>query len=140
MTDIHTEEKIMSMKISRIDGLKFKAEYSGHAIVSGRIDEEHESEGMNPGSILMAALGLCTATRTIEQMMKRGWEAKGLELTIKSKYDKGLNRATSFELTIDLEADLTEDQRKEILFEAKRCFVANTLKSTPEISYKLNLV
>ena len=134
-----TEEKIMSMKITRIDGLKFKAEYAGHSLVAGRIDDQHEADGMSPGSILVAGLGLCTATRIIEQMMKRSWEAKGLELTVKTKYDKGLNRATSFELIIDLEADLTEEQRKEILFEAKRCFVANTLKSTPEISYKLNL-
>jgi len=43
-------------------------------------------------------------------------------------------------LDIKLEADLTEDQREEIFEEAKLCFVANTLKGAPEITYSLALV
>ena len=128
------------MKVSRVAGLLFKAEMGGHEILAGRIDEDHEPAGMSPGAVMVAGLGLCTASRTIEQMMKRGWEAKGLELTLKTKYDKGMNRASSFEIDINLEADLTEEQRQEILYEATRCFVGNTIKSTPEFSYTLNLV
>jgi uncharacterized OsmC-like protein len=130
----------MDMKITLVEGLKFKAEYMGHEIISGRIDSDHEPEGMSPGSIMIAGLGLCTATRTVEQMMKRGWKAKGLELTVKSKYNKDLNKATSFQIIINLEADLSEEQSKEIFSEAKRCFVANTIKGAPEFSYELNLV
>ena len=130
----------MSMKVSRVAGLLFKAEMGGHEILAGRIDEDHEPAVMSPGAVMVAGLGLCTASRTIEQMMKRGWEAKGLELTLKTKYDKGMNRASSFEIDINLEADLTEEQRQEILYEATRCFVGNTIKSTPEFSYTLNLV
>jgi uncharacterized OsmC-like protein len=130
----------MSMKVSRVEGLLFKAEFGGHEILAGKIDEEHEPTGMSPGAVMVAGLGLCTASRTIEQMMNRGWKAKGLELTVQTKYNKDMNRASSFEIGINLEADLTEEQRQEILYEAKRCFVGNTIKSMPEFSYTLNLV
>jgi len=43
-------------------------------------------------------------------------------------------------LDIKLEADIAEEQREEIFEVAKLCFVANTLKDAPEISYSLTLV
>jgi uncharacterized OsmC-like protein len=59
---------------------------------------------------------------------------------VKLRANKELRTATSFDLDIRLEADLAEDQREEIFEEAKRCFVVNTLKGAPEISYSLTLV
>jgi uncharacterized OsmC-like protein len=130
----------MSIKVKRAEGLKFKAQFQGHEIVAGRIDEKHKSEGMSPGLVMIAGLGLCTASRTIEQLMKRGWEAKGLELEVSTKLNKDLNMVTAFDIAINLEADLSEEHRQEILNEAKKCFVANTIKSTPKFIYTLNLV
>jgi uncharacterized OsmC-like protein len=130
----------MSVKVGRINGLKFKAVYNNHEIIAGRIDNEHEPEGMSPSAIMIAGLGLCTATRTVEQIMKRGCDVKGLDLEVKTKSSKDLNLATSFDITINLEADLSEEQRLEILKEAQRCFVANTIKSSPKFTYTLNLV
>ena len=60
------------MKVSRVECLLFKAEYGGHEILAGRIDEEHEPEGMSPEAVMIAGLELCTASRTFEKMMKRG--------------------------------------------------------------------
>jgi uncharacterized OsmC-like protein len=129
------------MRISRIEGLKFKTEHSGFEIISDvPIPSDHEPEGMSPGALMMAALGTCMCSRLVDQMNNRGWEAGGVEVTVKCKSNKELRTATSFDLDIRLEADLTEDQRKEIFKEAKICFVANTLKGTPEINYSLTLV
>jgi len=50
---------------------------------------------------------------------------------VKLRVNKELWTAPKFDLNIRLEADLAEDQRDEIFKEAKRCFVANTLKGAP---------
>ena len=131
----------MSMRISRIEGLKFKTEYRGLEVISDvPIPTDHEPEGMSPGALMMAALGTCVGSRLVDQMNKRGWEAGGVEVTVKYKSNKELRTATSFDLDIRLEADLTEDQREEIFEVAKGCFVANTFKGAPEINYSLTLV
>ena len=130
----------MSVKVTRIEGTKFRAEASGFEIVTGRVDEKTPAEGMSPGGVMVAALGLCTGTRIIEQMDLRGWKAGRLSVNVKIKTDKGLNRATDFDVDIELEADLTEPQLKEIVEEAGRCFVGNTLRNPPRFDICVNLV
>jgi uncharacterized OsmC-like protein len=51
-----------------------------------------------------------------------------------------MNRATDIAMEVELEADLTEEQRQEMLKEAGRCFVSNTLKNTPEVRVELKLI
>ncbi len=131
----------MSMRITRIEGFKFKTEYRGFEVISDvPIPKGHEPEGISPGHLMMAALGTCAGSRLVDQMNKRGWEAGGVEVTVKCKSNMEVRTATSFDLDIRLEADLTEDQRMEIFEEAKICFVANTLKGAPEINYSLTLI
>ncbi len=131
----------MSMRITRIEGFKFKTEYRGFEVITDvPIPIDHEPEGISPGHLMMAALGTCMCSRLVDQMNRRGWEVGGVEVTVKMRTNKELRTAISFDLELRLEADLTEDQRKEIFVEAKICFVANTLKGAPEINYSLTLV
>ncbi len=131
----------MSMRTSRIEGFKFKTEYRGFEVISDvPIPKDHEPEGMSPGALMMALLSTCAGSRLVDQMNKRGWEVGGVEVTVKLRANMELRIASRFDLDIRLEADLTEDQRKEIFEEAKICFVANTLKGAPEINYSLTLV
>ena len=131
----------MSMRISRIEGLKFKTEYRGFEVITDvPIPIDHEPEGISPGALMMAALGTCAGSRLVDQMNKRGWEVGDVEVTVKMRTNKELRIATGFDLDIKLEADIAEEQREEIFEVAKLCFVANTLKDAPEISYSLTLV
>jgi len=41
-------------------------------------------------------------------------------------------------MEIKVEADLDEEQRKEVLKEAGRCFVGNTLRNPPEVRFSLS--
>ena len=129
------------MKIIRIEGFKFKTEHRGFEVISDvPIPIDHEPEGISPGALMMAALGTCAGSRLVDQMNKRGWEVGGVEVTVKLRTNKELRIATGFDLDIKFEADLSKDQREEIFEEAKLCFVANTLKGAPEITYSLALV
>jgi uncharacterized OsmC-like protein len=95
---------------------------------------------MEAGAVLFAAIGLCTGTRLVEQMKNRGWEVGAIRVNIKPKVSKDMNRATEIAMEVELEADLTEEQRQEVLREAGRCFVSNTIKNPPEIRVELRLV
>ncbi len=130
----------MSAKIERIEGTKFRATVGGFEIVTGRVSEDLPPEGMAAGSVLFAAIGLCTGTRVVEQMNKRGWEVSAVLVNVRPKVGKDMNRATEIALEVELEADLTKEQKLEILKEAGRCFVSNTIKSTPEVRVDLKLV
>ncbi len=130
----------MSAKIERIEGTKFKATVGGFEIITGRVSDDSQPEGMAAGAVLFAAIGLCTGTRVAEQMKNRGWEAGAIRVNVRPKVSKDMNRATEISMEVELEADLTEEQRLEILREAGRCFVSNTIKNTPEIRVNLKLV
>ena len=129
----------MSVRIERIAGTKFKATINGFEIVTGRVSDDSPMEGMYAGQVLFAAIGLCTGTRVVEQMEKRGWPVGAVRVSVKPKVSKDMNRATEISMEVELEADLTEEQRKEMLTEAGRCFVSNTIKNTPEVSVTLKL-
>jgi len=129
----------MSAKIERIEGTKFKATVNGFEIVTGRASDDSPMEGMYAGQVLFAAIGICTGTRVVEQMEKRGWPVGAVRVDVKPKVSKDMNRATEIAMEVELEADLTEEQRKEILAEAGRCFVSNTIKNTPEVNVTLRL-
>lgn len=130
----------MSAKIERIEGTKFRANVGGFEIVTGRVSDDAPPEGMAAGAVLFAAIGLCTGTRLVEQMRNRGWEVGAVRVNVKPKVSKDMNRATEIAMGVELEADLTEEQRLEMLREAGRCFVSNTLKNTPEFRVELKLV
>jgi uncharacterized OsmC-like protein len=129
----------MSAKIERIEGTKFKATVNGFEIITGRASEDSPPAGMFAGQVLFAAMGLCTGTRVVEQMEKRGWPVGAVRVNVKPKVSKDMNRATEITMEVELEADLTEEQRKEMLAEAGRCFVSNTIKNTPEVRVELKL-
>ena len=130
----------MSPKIERIEGTKFKASVGGFEIITGRVSDDEPPEGMAAGAVLFAAIGLCTGTRVAEQMKNRGWEAGTIRVNVKPKVSKDMNRATETSMEVELEADLTEEQRQEILREAGRCFVSYTIKNTPEVRVELKLI
>ena len=73
-------------------------------------------------------------------MKNRDWEVGAVRINVKPKVSKDMNRATEIKMEVELEADLTEEQRMEILRETGRCFISNTIKNPPEIRVKIKLV
>jgi uncharacterized OsmC-like protein len=112
----------------------------GFEIITGRVSDDSLSEGMAAGAVLFAAMGLCTGTRVAEQVKNRNWEAGTIRVNVRTKVSKDMNRATEITMEVDLEADLTEEQRQKMLKEARRCFVSNTIKNTPEVRVELKLI
>ncbi len=130
----------MVFNISWLGDLKFKAEWNGLEITSHETSDMKNLDAMPPGAIFAASLGLCTASRIIGTCQKNGWSVRDLSIKLDYKVNLVEYRADAFMLDIELEADLTEEERKALLAEAHNCFVNRSLKHLPETSLNLKII
>jgi uncharacterized OsmC-like protein len=129
----------MVQNIQWLGDLKFKAEWNGLEIFSHETSDMKNLIAMPPGLIFTASLGLCTASRIIGTCQKKGWPVKDLNIKLDRKVNLNERRIDAFILDIELKADLTDEQRRELLAEAHNCFVHRSMKHDPEITLNLML-
>jgi len=129
----------MTIKITRISGMKQKADVDGFEIISGKVDDNTAPEGPAPGRIMVASLGLCVGLYAAHYLKRHNISDEGLTVDIEAFDASNPSRAESFDIVVNLKAKLTEEEKVGLMASVSRCYVGNTLKSTPEISYRLNL-
>jgi uncharacterized OsmC-like protein len=127
----------MNMKISQVAGHQFKAEYLDVELISGKVKDNSHYEGMSPGSLMVAALGMCTGMHIESYLSKNGVEFEGIEIEIKNRYERNPTRAAEFTLKVKVDGELSDEHRKGLLEEANRCYVGNTIKNAPTITVDL---
>jgi len=127
----------MPVKITQIKGWKLKAEADGFTVISGKPDLDSPAEGMSPGTLMAASLGLCTGMHLVTYMQKNNIEHDGFEINVETVSGKNPSRCTDFTTNIKLNACLSEEEKKGILEEAGKCYVGNTIKTTPSVNIKL---
>jgi uncharacterized OsmC-like protein len=120
------------INISYLGDQRFKAEWNGLEIMSHETEIE-EAEASRPDSILAASLGLCTAHRIVSTCKKKGWEIEDIKIKLDQKINWKEWRTEGFKLDVELKPALTPDQKDEVLKEAHRCYVHNTLKTIQDI-------
>jgi len=124
----------MSMKITQIEGNQFKAEYRGVEVVSGNVSSNSQYIGMSPGSLMVAALGMCTGMHVRSYLEKNNIEHSGIEISVKNQYERNPTRVVEFYLSVIIDGELTEEQREGVAEEAKLCYVGNTMSGGPKIN------
>jgi uncharacterized OsmC-like protein len=129
---------VMSVKITQIEGWELKAESEGFTVISGKPDLDSPPEGMSPGHLMAASLGLCTGMHLVSYMNKNHIEHKGFEITVDTKSERDPSRCAEFTTNIKLNAELDEEQKKGLLEEAGKCYVGNTIKTCPQVNICLN--
>ena len=127
----------MSVKVTQIEGGKLKAESEGLEVVSGRVDENTQPEGMSPGKLMAASLGLCTGMHVVGYLSRPGIQYRGFEITVEQANAENPRRCSAFTVTISVQTDLTEKQRKGLIAEANKCYVGNTLRGSSAINLSL---
>jgi putative redox protein len=105
----------------------------GHTI---RIDEPAGSGGTDTGPsptrLLAASLAACTAV-TIEMYAERkGWDVGSVEVDVDVGYE-GHDPAT-FDVTLRLPADLSDEQRQRLLEIAHRCPVHRVIRGETAVT------
>jgi len=127
----------MSVKITRIEGGVFRAEADGFEVLSGRVDEESPPAGMSPGRLMAVSLGLCSAFHVAAYLRRQKIDAGGLSLGVEVKNEVNPSRASEFRITIDVWAELDGKQLEGLMEEVGRCYVGNTMRNAPKISYEV---
>ncbi len=127
----------MSVKITRIDGGVFRAEADGFEVLSGRIDEKSEPVGMSPGRLMAVSLGLCSAFHAVSYLRRQKIAVASLALEVETKNAGNPSRALDFKITVDVGTELDDGRLEGLREEVGRCYVGNTMRNAPRISYEV---
>ncbi|MCW4051336.1 MAG: OsmC family protein [Candidatus Bathyarchaeota archaeon] len=98
-----------------------------------------EPEGMSPGALMAAALGMCTGMHVLGWLKRHDVEHNGYEITVDNESGEAPRRCSKYTTTIKLKADLDEKQMESLLAEASRCYVGNTIRAETEVQVNINL-
>ena len=139
LSAVSPESIPMTIKVTRVSGTKLKAEIDGFEVVSGQVDENTPPEGPSPGKLMVASLGLCAGLYTVWYLKRHGISDEGLTVDVDVRDEKNPSRATSFDVVVNLRAEISEKDREGLMSSVSHCYVGNTLKGNAMINYSLNL-
>jgi putative redox protein len=97
-----------------------------HSIVGDEpVSSKGTDLGFSPEDLILASLASCKVATVRFIARKKGWEVRDvdaqLEMSVKRNPDRSL--ATTVHVTIQIEGDLSDEQRTELLREADNCYV-----------------
>lgn len=92
-----------------------------------------QDAGFSPKELLAASLGSCKAITIKMYANRKGWPLKEAIVTV--NFQQNLETNTSYlEAKIELEGDLSDEQKERLLAIARKCPVHKLLESSMEIT------
>jgi len=96
-----------------------------HSIVGDEpIHSKGTDLGLAPTELVLAGIAMCKVATVRNVARRKGWEIGDVNGTLSQKVrrtENGLVPNVKVDITID--GDITEEQRKELLYEADHCYV-----------------
>ena len=118
----------------RREGFLHDVEIDGHSLL---IDEPEAAGGTNQGPsptrLLAASLAACTAITMEMYAQRKEWELPEVEVEVEMEYGYA-SLPESFEVTIRLPKELSEEQQERLRVIAGKCPVHRTLARETEVS------
>jgi putative redox protein len=106
----------------------------GHRLV---IDEPEEAgggnEGPSPTRTVAAALAACTAITTEMYADRKGWDLGEVEVQVDMEYGEA-SRPRSFDVTLRIPAELTDEQMERLQTIAGKCPVHRLIAHEDDVS------
>jgi putative redox protein len=107
-----------------------------HSIVGDEpIASKGTDLGFSPEDLILSALASCKVSTVRFIARKKGWIIRDvdaqLEMSVKRNPDRTLN--TTVNVVMQIEGDLTDEQRAELMREADNCYVHRMIKGEWEI-------
>lgn len=81
--------------------------------------------GLAPTELVLAGLGMCKAATVRYIARAKGWQVHDVHAELSQEVKRGENRqlSTIVKVAIHIEGNITEEQRKELLKQADKCYV-----------------
>jgi putative redox protein len=108
-----------------------------HALVGDEpIASKGTDQGFSPEDLILAALASCKVSTVRFVARKKGWEIRDvdaqLELSVKRNADRSL--ASTVQVAVKIEGDLTDEQRAELMREADNCYIHRMINGAWDIA------
>jgi putative redox protein len=113
-----------------------------HALVGDEpISSKGTDLGFSPEDFLLAALASCKVSTVRFIARKKGWHIRDVDARLEMQVTRNADRslATRVQVHLDIEGDLSAEQRAELFREADNCYVHRMIKGDWTIENALPL-
>ena len=102
-----------------------------HSIVGDEpIHSKGTDLGLAPTELVLAGLAMCKVATVRHIARKKGWEIGDVQGSLKQKVRRSENGLVpNVSVEISIEGDLTDEQRRELLYEADHCYIHRLIQS-----------
>src|SRR3954465_7662855 len=125
--------------VQTLDGVAMRITAGRHELVADEPEPTGEDRGPDPYTLLLAALGACTAMTVTLYARRKGWPLESVSVDVSKQETHSEDCATGgychrAEVRVELHGDLDDDQRRRLHDVAARCPGARTLARGTEIA------
>ncbi len=111
-----------------------------HSIIG---DEPESSKGtdlgLSPTELVLSGLAMCKVSTVRFIARKNGWEIGNVEAKLTQQVKKEITGLkTNVKIEINIEGDISDEQRTELLSQADNCYIHRMLKSEWDIEHALS--
>lgn len=86
--------------------------------------------GLAPTELVLAGLAMCKVATVRHIARKKGWEIGNVDAQLSQKVRRGEDGLIpNISVDVQIEGDLTDEQRQELLYESDHCYIHRLLQS-----------
>lgn len=120
-------------------GSRFTATTEGYTAVAGKGDPDKGGEdGMSPGKLFAAALGMCVGVTLVAYCENHGRPCQGLTIEVVRENSEDGKRAKSVRLNVKVPYELSEKDQRVLTRVADRCYVTQSIVGGMEIDVAIS--
>jgi len=127
------------MKVSYVEGFKFRIEQRGHVVVTDQPRPVSSDEGMTPVELMGAALGSCIAVYAADFLARNEMSREGLAVDVEWESAAQPNRVGTYAVRVEVPQPLSERQSASLSRLVHACTVHNTFSHPPKIDIALTM-
>ena len=109
---------------------------SNELFVDEPVSNGGNDEGFSPGEMLASALASCTCITLRMYADRKKWNLEHVEAEVDFSFNNDLNIST-FQRKIKLTGNLSDEEKKRLLFIAEKCFIHKVLSNPITINTEL---
>ena len=114
-----------------------------HSILGDEpINSKGTDLGFSPVDLILAAISMCKVATIRNVSRRKGWEIGNVDAQLSQRVIRNADGSlkTKVSSKIQIEGDLTDEQRKELISEADNCYVTKMVGGDWELSHFEDLV